>query len=319
MTNDALPDDSDRISAVGFLFKLWDERIFIVFTTIVFLIGSQLYIYRTTDLYTTTMLIGHVASMEGTPGASSSGSALGGAIALIGLGNGTGTDTKFNLFLTFIRTQKFAKALQEKYHFENKHSETVLDSLPAVQGMLGRINFIGGGDTMTMSMQIHDKKFAEYFMPLVMKEGNEFVRILDTERAKLFTAFIENRFRTETSKPMQDALGSLLVNQERFLMLTSVDLPYAVQMLDVAQSTDAPTAPKKSLIRTIGLSVGLGTSVFIILLWEAIAGERSLKGLFTPGPSQVLRNLPYYAKKLFRKLTGRIGSGANSAPGGRKL
>ena len=45
------------------------------------------------------------------------GSGLGGAIALIGLGNGLGNDSKFNLFLTFIRTENFAKMMQANLAF----------------------------------------------------------------------------------------------------------------------------------------------------------------------------------------------------------
>ncbi len=100
-----------------------------------------------------------------------------------------------------------------------------------------------------MSIQLSDRVFRQFLL-IVYNEGNRAVRAMDTEKAKKFTAFIEDRFSRETSKSMQDALGALLVNQLRFLMVTGVDLPYATQLLDGPITSILPTAPPQSLIHS---------------------------------------------------------------------
>ncbi len=291
MTNDVASDDDNKVTAIGFLVKVWDERLFVGIVTAIFLIAVEAYIIYTPTRYTATLLVGHVTSVDSTPGASSSGG-LSGTIALIGLGTGFSNDTKFNLFLTLVKTENFARRLDAKYHYVGrKHGETTIPSLAALTGTLGGLIILNASDTTTVSMQSPDRAFAKEFLLDVYHEGNMAVRSIDVERARKFTDFIENRFRSESSRPMLDAMGSLLVNQERFLMVTSVDLPYAVQLLDGPTASATPTSPRKRLLQMIGLTVGVAFSIFLILVWEAVTSERRGRGLSTRGPTQWLRSL----------------------------
>ena len=309
MTHDETPDDESRISVFDFLENLWGERVFIIVVVLIAALLSEIYILHSPVKYTTTMLIGHVTSVE-TPGAST-GSALGGgnAIALIGLGGGVSTDTKFNLFLTVIKTENFARMLESKYHYDRPHGEgTVLPTAGAVAGYLGGIIALPSGDMLTLQVQTEDRTFAKQFLVTIYNEGNQYVRLIDTRRAQKFAAFVEDRFRSENSRALQDALGTLLVNQERFLMVTSVDLPYAVQLIDGPISTVSPTSPNTKLLREIGLGVGLAGSIFVILVWEAVAAERRRRGLVTPGPSWCLIHSPWLLKRLVQKMArGYLG------------
>jgi hypothetical protein len=87
--------------------------------------------------------------------------------------------------------------------------------------------------------------------------------------------------------------------------VTSVDLPYAVQVIDGPTSTETPTSPNTKLLREIGLGVALAISVFIILVWEAVAAERRERGFATMGPSECIVNAPRLLKLLFQTIFRR--------------
>lgn len=311
MTSEMQSDEIDKITASGFLFKIWEERLFVFMSVLFFAFLAEGYILLSSPKYTASILVGHVTPVDNV--SQSAGSSAAGTIALLGLGAAPNNDKKFTLFLTLIKTETFARLLEQKYHYvERTRGSTKIRDVNSLAGLLKSIIVVPSPDeeTTTLSLQASDREFARNFLLTVYREGNQAVQQIDTQRAQKFASFIENRFKSENNRAMQDALGSLLVAQERFLMVTSVNLPYAAQLLDVTVSA-TPTSPKKKLLLLIGLAVGFSMGTFGILIADAFGTERRKRGLETLGPSKTIISICARAK---RRLMGTFGSRGQSRP-----
>lgn len=295
MTSVVGNDTAPKFTAIGFVLRIWEERLFLGLLVGLFTALAVIYSLVLLPKYTATMLIGHVTSVENPGGSSASG--LGGAISLFGKNR---DDPKYNLFLELIKTQDFAASLERKYHLiETAPKEERLRQIGDVEALLHSVATATDSETgiTKLTVQLRNKAFAKNVLEMIYNEGNEAVRRIDTQRAKSFADYIESRFKNETNRSLQDALGSLLITQERFLMVTRVDLPYAAQRLDGPNVSNRPTSPRRFLIIAIGLVVSFALGLICIVLWDAIIDERAGRGLATPRLSDIaydsLRRLPF--------------------------
>ena len=246
-----------------------------------------------------------MSRQSNSPGSTESG--LNGALSLFG--GGRRDDSKFDLFLTIIKTEGFAHHLEQKYHYiEQTRGDYEIANMQGLIGLLGSIMITpsAANDTTVLSLQTRNKEFAKQFLSTVFFEGNQTIRQMDTQRAEKFSSYIEERFKSEPNKAMQDALVSLLITQERFLMVTKVDLPYAVELLDGPTVSIRPTSPKKKLLLAIGFVVGFCVGVAGVLVRDAVAEERYRRGFETPELSAILAGALGWLKEKLQGLIARF-------------
>ena len=119
---------------------------------------------------------------------------------------------------------------------------------------------------VTMSFNNRDPKFAADYLLKVITTTNDFVREQDHATARNMVDYVAHRIATNTNVEQRSALDSLLLQQERRLMMTEVSAPYAATILD------GPTViPLNTVLRVTLLS-----GFFYMLVGMAIAVFRNL-------------------------------------------
>ena len=290
----------DAITATGFLIRLWEERLFLTVAVFICVTLAAVYIVLSPSKYTATALL-----LPVEPTGMQAETTVGGMpSALSLLGGARQENPKFELFLTVIKTERFGHHLQQKYHFVGSpQSGHVVRSFAQLMAMLHGIVVVqnSASNTAVLSIQLSNKGFAKQFLLAVINEGNAEIRARDSRRAEKLASYVESKFKNETNRAVQDALASLLISQERFLMMTQVDLPYAAEILDGPTVSNRPTSPKKILLLGVGVVAGIFIGLAAVLLWDAAVEERRSRGFHTIGLSEGLHMLP---KRIFDKVLG---------------
>lgn len=102
---------------------------------------------------------------------------------------------------------------------------------------------------VTLSYFNPNPKFAADYLTLVLKTTNDYMREQDRATQRNMVEYVARRISTNTNVEQRQALGNLMLQQERRLMMTEVDAPYAATILD------GPTViPLNTVLRTTMLS-----------------------------------------------------------------
>ena len=114
----------------------------------------------------------------------------------------------------------------------------------------------------TLAYVNSNPQFAAQFLSRVVKATNDYVRAQSRETLKLYVEYLTASAAKATNVEQRQALDTLLLQQERQLMMTEVDVPYAAQILDGPIVTPANHALKTIALYTIiGLLVGIVIAV----------------------------------------------------------
>ena len=119
---------------------------------------------------------------------------------------------------------------------------------------------------ITLSYTHHDPKFAAQFLSWVVSAANDYVREQNRETQKRYVEYLTASAAQTTNVEQRQAIDNLLLQEERQLMMTEVDVPYAAQILD------GPTvAPVNMVLKTIAIYTVIGMALGI-----AVAMSRDL-------------------------------------------
>jgi hypothetical protein len=109
----------------------------------------------------------------------------------------------------------------------------------------------------------HDNpKFAAYYLSLLVKTTNDYVRGQHRETQRTYVKYITEAISKNTNVDQRQILDQLLLQEERQLMMAEVDAPYAASVLD------GPTVtPVNRVLRTLliggfaGLLIGVAIAI----------------------------------------------------------
>jgi hypothetical protein len=119
---------------------------------------------------------------------------------------------------------------------------------------------------MTVTYVHRNPQFAAQFLSQVVKATNDYVRTQSRETQKRYVEYLSNSAAQTTNVEQRQAIDNLLLQEERQLMMTEVDVPYAAQILD------GPTViPVNRALKTIAIFTAIG-----MVLGLAIAMSRDL-------------------------------------------
>jgi hypothetical protein len=237
----------------------------------------------------------------------SSGGALSALAGLVGMGGGP--VPKFTRFVASLNATSVAKIMDQKYdmvcrtfecnpktHNWTKHHGVQADfkrllartaHLPdpdSPRTALDLANYTAANVTMTpertthiltLSMDSRDPKFAVRYLSTLVQATNDFIREKDRSTIQPYVDYLHQKLATSTLNLAQhDALSSLLVDQERRLMLSSVDVPYAASIQDGPNITMSNKALRMLAVDImLGLILGFGVG----WIWNWRAGNRRVR------------------------------------------
>ena len=286
----------NSISIAEVVGRIWSGRLIVVVALVLGLLNGLYQAHRAGPLYIASLEI-LPAESDGGGGGGGGGGALG---MLAGLaGGGGGSVSKFTQYQFALGSVGVAQMLDKKYdmvcymyrafcdlktHVWRPRTgvEATFDAFMArVAGLpnpngaytvadLARYNFTAIGATrdktsglVTLSYYNRDPKFAADYLLKVFETTNNYVREQDRATARTMVDYVAHRVATNTNVEQRSALDSLLLQQERRLMMTEVNAPYAATILD------GPTVtPLNDVLKTVLMNgflfmlLGLGIAIF---------------------------------------------------------
>ncbi len=135
----------------------------------------------------------------------------------------------------------------------------------------GAITIVRDEGTLVLSFVDHRPDFAASFLGRLYQTTNEYLRVQDKQFLQQYIDYLAARRNTTTSLGSREAIQALLLEQERRLMLSEVDVPYA------ATALDPPTAyPRNQLVRrlVLWLVIGAALGIFLIFAVQYFVGRR---------------------------------------------
>lgn len=121
---------------------------------------------------------------------------------------------------------------------------------------------------LTLTMDAKDPEFASHYLRTLVQATNDFIKKEDLSTVRPIMAYLNAKLATNLNLAQHDALASLLVEQERRLMLSSVDLPYAASIQDgpnVSPSNGAlrMLAGDSIVGLVLGLAIGMIRGIWV--------------------------------------------------------
>ncbi|MFO1248284.1 MAG: hypothetical protein U1E93_08705 [Alphaproteobacteria bacterium] len=291
----------NSISLADVAAQIWSGRLIVIAMLVLGLFYGLYQAHRAGPLYMASVEV-LPADSDGGGGGSSSSGAIGLLSSLAGGGAGGGAVPKFTQFQFAIGSVGVAQMLEKKYDMvcvmyrgrcdRKTHTwrpRTGFDAavaafLARVAGLpdpngpntvvdLAHYNFSAISITkdktsglVTLSYYNSDPKFASDYLLKVMETTNNYVREQDRATARNMVDYVAHRVATNTNVEQRAALDSLLLQQERRLMMTEVSAPYAATILD------GPTVtPMNNVLKTIAIN-----GFMFMVLGMAIAVFRNL-------------------------------------------
>jgi len=109
----------------------------------------------------------------------------------------------------------------------------------------------------------HSKpEFAAEFLSRVVQETNNLIRRQDRDNQRRYVQYLAEAAARSTNVEQRQTLDTLLLQQERQLMMTEVDAPYAVSVLEGPNVKPINTVLKTLAIDTLlGIVIGIGLAM----------------------------------------------------------
>lgn len=288
--------------SISYLFGLaWAGRLIIIACAILGSLYGIYTVYAAGPYYTAMMRISPASS---DTSAGSLGEAGGLLAGLTGGGSGAAQVPKYIQFIYALSSIEVARILDQKYdllcrvyksecHLMTHHWEPRTGLKEWVESMTARLSglpdpnvgprsaadlarYVAFNVTVeqtkktdsvnTLTFTHSDPKFAATFLSLVVKATNDYIRTQSRETQKRYVEYLSASAAKVANVEQRQAIDTLLLQEERQLMMTEVDVPYAANILD------GPTVtPVNKVLKTIALYTAMG-----LVLGLAVAMSRDL-------------------------------------------
>lgn len=109
----------------------------------------------------------------------------------------------------------------------------------------------------TLTFANPDPKFAADFLSKLVKTTNDYIKLQNHDVQRRYVDYLTASVAKTTNVEQRQAIGTLLLQEERQLMLTEVDVPYAAQTIDGPTVVPINDVRKRLTIYTlIGILIG---------------------------------------------------------------
>lgn len=115
-----------------------------------------------------------------------------------------------------------------------------------------------------------DPELAVQIFEWMHREADTMIRNDTLERSTTYIAYIKSKLQTETFAEHRDSLISLLAQQERTMMMLTVDLPFCARIEDGPFVSEKPVSPRPILILSLAGSGGGFLGIFLVFLVNSL-------------------------------------------------
>jgi LPS O-antigen subunit length determinant protein (WzzB/FepE family) len=250
------------ISLSELLARAWSGRLIVTLSTVLFLASGAGYVSYSGPKYVATMWVTPAESDSGSGGAAS------GLLAQLSDSSEASSVPKFTQFLSSIPSTGVAKQLDRKYGMVCRvfratcdqtthqwHKETGGQAwIAGITAELARLPDPNGARTandlagfIATKVDINQNKKnaiviltysdskperAAQFLAAVVSSANDYIKNLNHENERQYVAYLADTVSKTTNVEQRQILDTLLLQHERQLMMTEVDVPYAATILE---------------------------------------------------------------------------------------
>lgn len=288
------------------LFKtLWDGKLWIIITTVVFALGGVIHALSQTHVYRAEVLLAPAQSQ------SSSGLSgqLGGLAALAGVDVRGSGGNQVTIAIETIKSRSFLLDFIERHdlwvplfamdEFDVKSGEWTIDTSrfdveagewiqqgsdpakpsdwQAYRAFSGLMEVNQDRDGLIKLSITHPlPQLAKQWVDLLVSDINEYMRnraIADGERT---IAFLEGQIARTSAAGMQQVFYQLIEEQMKNVMLANVREEFMFRTIDPAMVPESPSGSSRRLIVMIATLLGGMIGVFAVLIRHMIQSRREL-------------------------------------------
>lgn len=246
--------------------QIWGGRWIVVAATITGLVWGIYSVATASPRFTAIVRI-----VPASGGESDGGAALGASNLLAGLTGGiatAGSVPKFMQFTATIHSIGVAELMDRRYgmlcriyrgecdqktHIWRKRKVDISAWLTAQIARLGHLpdpngsrttadlagylrGIVADRDKLTGIVELSfidsNPKFAAEFLSKAVTTTNDYLRGQDRDQQRKYVTYVADQVTSSTNVAQRETLSNLLLQQERKLMMTEVDTPYAATILD---------------------------------------------------------------------------------------
>lgn len=294
MINNSIQVD-DQIDLLKVLSLLWDKRILISSTTLVFAIFSVVISLSLNNIYTSKTLL---APKQDDQTLSTQLRGLSGLAGIAGIGIPNNVTSKSqeaieriqsfdffsNKFLPNIELKnlmavkkwdKNQDIITYKSNLYDIKEEKWVDKIPSKQMSYDQFRSILQIDEddktgfITISVKHISPNVSKKWVDLIIYNINESMRELDKEIAKSSIEFLNDSSKSTSVQSVREAISSLLETQMQKLMLASSDEAYVFKIIDSPIVPEKKSGPNRMLICIFGTLIGAIFSIMAVLIMHA--------------------------------------------------
>ena len=111
-----------------------------------------------------------------------------------------------------------------------------------------------------------DAKFAQTLLETLFRESNDIIRKKALQEAEIRIAYLEDQLSRIRNAEHRDVLTSLLKEQERTRLMSSLDIPFAAKLVEPVYVTSEPVSPKVTLLLLTCMICGAVLGGFVAAL-----------------------------------------------------
>jgi|TARA_B110000967_G_C18769678_1_gene502381 uncharacterized protein involved in exopolysaccharide biosynthesis len=301
MNNNSNNNYEDEID-FSFLFTtIWNSKLTILLTTILFGICSIFYALSIPDKFTSSALL-QVQSSNANSSRSGLTSQLGGLASLAGISMPSGGGDKSFYAIETIKSREFLKHLVtfegvkenliaangydyksnsttfdediydsniKKWVREETRDTKIIPTYLEIYDYEYNQNLLITKDKksgyLTVSYEHYSPQFAYDFLNLIINEVNSVAKKKDLEESQIALDYLTDKSKTIAQKNIKDSFQNLLDSQLERLMLANIKDDYLVAAVDspfIAEQNSSPTRPLLVIIITF---FGFLSSIFYVL------------------------------------------------------
>lgn len=288
---------SDEIDLHALFCNIWQNKLSVFVTVILFTLTSIFYSLSLSDTYKSETLLAPVSdsSQLNVP------SQLGGLAALAGVNIGGGGGEKTALALELLKSREFIGRFINKYDlyvplmaakdWEMESNHLILDSekynsntkewvrvvklpykaKPSSQEAFEQFKKIFSvsqektSGVVTLTLEFYSPYLAKYWLDKLVEMINEEMRQRDLIEAEQSIAYLNAQISQTNLADLRATLYTLIEEQTKTLMLANVRKEYVFKTIDPPVVTEKKNGPKRSLIVFAATLLGLICSILVVV------------------------------------------------------
>ena len=255
---------NDELDLIAFLRILWDSRIVVLMSVILFGFGSLYVAFTATEIFRADVVIAK-AGDTGMGGAGSRAGRLGGLVGVNLNQGGPGRDAQAILRSRYLAQEFIMRSdYMEEIAPDGVDAPSLWRAVKDFRELVLSINENDATGTTTVSIKWTDPQIAARWANEYVTLANDIIRTRDREESERNIEYLKEQIEQSTVVALQGVMYNLVEEETKTVMLANARADYAFSVVDPAVAPEVRTSPKRKLILISGIVLGIFVGVLAV-------------------------------------------------------